>query len=441
MARLRTAFLTAAWLALVWFALAQAQGGSPVALVLTVDGPVTPVMAEYLRRGIRLAEQRDAEVVIFQLNTPGGAIDAMTDVVEVLRASRVPVVVYVAPRGAIAGSAGTVIALAGHLAAMAPETAIGAASPVGAQGEDIGETLESKVKEILKAQVRSLASWRGEEALRLAEATIESARAVSADEALDAGLIDLIAADLPDLLAQLDGRTAQTASGGVTLHTSGAQIVPVGLSLLEQLLFMLTNPNIVFILLSVGVQAVLIELSSPGGWVAGFLGVVCLALAGYGLGVLPVNWFGLVFLLMAFVLFILDLKAPTHGALTVAGISSLVVAALVMFNTPVTPPALRVSVPLVVGVSLATGGLFALALGFAVRAQKAPLRSGREILIGQVGVVKERVPARGVGIVHVAGELWSAESASGEVIPAGARVRVKAVAGLRLKVEKASEEN
>jgi len=169
--------------------------------------------------------------------------------------------------------------------------------------------------------------------------------------------------------------------------------------------------------------------------VAGFVGVVCLALAGYGLGVLPVNWFGLIFLLTAFALFVLDVKAPTHGALTAAGIGSLIVAALVLFNTPVTPPALRVSVPLVVATSLATGGLFALALGFAVRAQKAPLRSGREILIGKVGVVKESIPAQGVGIVHVAGEMWSAESAAGVDIPAGVRVRVKAVVGLRLKVE------
>ncbi len=432
---LRAALLTAVWLVLGAFTLAVAQGEASVALVLTADGPVTPVMAEYLQRGIRTADQRDAEVLIFQLNTPGGAIDAMTDVVEVLRASRVPVVVYIAPRGAIAGSAGTVVTLAGHLAAMAPETAIGAASPVGSQGEDIGKTLETKVKEILKAQVRSLAAWRGEEAVRLAEATIESARAVSAEEALDAGLVDLIAEDLPDLLRQLDGRQVVLPSGAVTLRTAGVEIVPLGLSLLEQLLFVLTNPNIVFILLSIGVQALLIELSSPGGWVAGFIGVVCLALAGYGLGVLPVNWFGLIFLLTAFVLFILDVKAPTHGALTAAGVGSLIVAALVMFNTPVTPPALRVSVPLVVATSLATGGLFALVLGFAVRAQKTPLRTGREILIGQVGVVKERIPSRGVGIVHVAGDLWSAESATGAKISPGKRVRVKAVVGLRLRVE------
>ncbi|MDP3185252.1 MAG: ATP-dependent Clp protease proteolytic subunit, partial [Anaerolineales bacterium] len=296
----------------------RAQSESRLAIIQTIDGPITPATQEYLSRGIKVAHQRAAEVLIVQLNTPGGGIDAMNRMVQDMRASRVPIVVYVAPRGAWAGSAGTVITLAGHAAAMAPETAIGAASPVGSQGEDLPTTEQTKVTEILKATVRSLAARRGAEAIKLAEDTIEKARAVSADEALQVGLVDFIAADLPDLLKQLDGFNIETADGPRALQTAAATVEYLPMTLIEQLLLMLTNPNFVFLLLSIGVQAIFIELSSPGGWMAGFIGAVCLALAAYGLGVLPVNWFGLFFLVIAFVLFIADIKAPTHGALTLA---------------------------------------------------------------------------------------------------------------------------
>jgi membrane-bound serine protease (ClpP class) len=219
----------------------------------------------------------------------------------------------------MAASAGAIITIAAHAAAMAPDTRIGAASPVGGQGEDLGETMKTKVIEDMKAAVRTLADRRPPEAIELAEEMVEKARSVNETEALQAGLIDFIANDLDDLLRQLDGFKVETVDGMHTLHTTGAVTNPMGLLFIERLLLVLTNPNIVFLLITIGVQAILIELSSPGGWIAGFIGVVCLALATYGLGMLPVNWFGLVFLVTAFVLFILDIKAPTHGALTAAG--------------------------------------------------------------------------------------------------------------------------
>jgi membrane-bound serine protease (ClpP class) len=394
-------------------------------------------MSEYLSRGINIAEQRDAQALIFQLNTPGGSTDLMQDMVEAIRNSPVPVVVYVAPAGAMAGSAGTVITLAGHLAAMAPETVIGAASPVGGQGEDLGETMETKLKEAFKAQVRSLAERRGEEAVALAEETIESAKAVSALEAHEVGLVDFIARDLPELLEQLDGQTVETTTGTHVLRTGDVQLDFLEVSLIEQILQVLTNPNIVFILLTIGVQAILIEISNPGGWVAGFIGVVCLTLAVYGFGALPVNWFGLIFLATAFVLFVLDIKAPTHGALTAAGVGSLIVGALVLFNSPATPQFQRVSVPLVVVSSLITGGLFATALMFAMRAQRTPVRTGQQAMLGRVGVVRTEIPSFGSGMVQVAGELWSAELAEGEQpIPEGTRVEVMAAKGIRLSVRR-----
>ncbi len=417
---------------------AEAQDEAPLVVTLTAEGPVAPAMVGYLSRGIQFAEQRGAAAIIFQLDTPGGYVDQMNRMVQDIRSSNVPVIVYISPRGAMAASAGTIITLAGHAAAMAPETTIGAASPVGGEGEDLSETMAAKEKNILRATARSLAERRGAEAVALAEETIENAVAVHAGEALEIGLVDFIASDLDDLLEQLDGFVVVVNGNEITLNTRDARVESLSQSFIEQLLHTLTNPNIVFLLISIGVQAILIELSSPGGWVAGFVGVVCLALATYGLGILPVNWFGLVFLATAFVLFILDIKAPTHGALTAAGIGSLIVGALVLFNSPGTPSFLRVSVPLIVGTSLATGGLFFVVLMIALRAQRAPIRTGQESLAGRVGSARSDLAPH--GSVHVGGELWSAELAEGEeAISAGTRIEVVQVEGLRLRVRKAKK--
>lgn len=402
-------------------------------ILLTASGPITPAMAEYLDRGLGHAERELAEALVFQLDTPGGSIDLMNRMVQRIRNSQVPVVIYIAPRGAIAGSAGTVITLAGHVAAMAPETAIGAASPVGAQGEDLGETIEAKQKEILKATVRSLASRRGEQAIALAEATIEAATAVSAEEALEAGLIDFIASDLDDLLVQINGFKVELSTGERTLNTVGVGMVEVAQSFIEQLLQVLTNPNVVFLLITVGVQAILIEISAPGGWVAGFIGVVCLALGTYGLGILPVNWFGLAFMVIAFVLFWLEIEAPTYGALTVAGLASFIVGALVLFNSPTTPSFQRVSVPLVIGAAVAIGLFFMTVLTFALKAMRRPVEVGVEALIGRLGEARTDIEPR--GMVQIAGELWSAEVEDGALaVRVGERVEVVGVDGLRLSI-------
>ncbi|KAF0106534.1 MAG: hypothetical protein FD146_2542 [Anaerolineaceae bacterium] len=413
----------------------SARAAGTRVLVLTIDGAITPAMQVYLSRGLDAAEQQGAEAVILQLNTPGGGITPMLQMVEDIRASKVPVIVYVSPRGAWAASAGTVITLAGHAAAMAPETVIGAASPVGGQGEDLGVTEQAKVTEIMKATVRSLAERRGPEAVALAEATIETAKAVSSSEALEAGLVDFIASDLDDLLAQLDGYTVEMADGPRTLHTAGLPVESLAISFIESLLQLLVDPNIVFLLLSIGVQAILIEFSSPGGWVAGFTGVVCLALAVYGLGILPVNWFGIIFIIIAFVLFIVDIKAATHGGLTAAGIGAFIVGALVLFNSPGTPQFQRVSLPLVILVALVIGITFAVIVGFALRAQKTRVRTGAESMPGQTGTAVSSVNP--TGQVQAAGELWSAEAVPGSgKIRKGDRVEVVKVEGLRLKVKK-----
>lgn len=413
----------------------HAAASGPVVLVLTINGAITPATQEYLARGIQTAEQDGAEAIILQLNTPGGGLDPMQKMAQDIRASSVPVVVYVSPRGAWAASAGTIITLAGHAAAMAPETAIGAASPVGSQGANLPTTEETKAKEAMKALVRSYTERRGAEATALAESTIESAIAVSSTEALKAHLVDFIANDTNDLLNQLDGYTVQMADGPRILHTSGAVTESLGMSLIEQILQLLVDPNLVFILLSIGVQAILIELASPGGWVAGFFGMVCLALAAYGLGILPVNWFGLAFLVIAFVLFIVDIKAATHGGLTAAGIGSFIVGALVLFNSPGTPQFQHVSIPLVILVALVIGISFAIIVGFALRAQKKPIITGQEGMLGQFGIARTDIDP--VGQVQSGAELWTAELADGQgKIRKGAKVEVVKVEGLKIKVKK-----
>lgn len=425
------------WLALilglaVGSAAAQEPAARPV-LWLRVEGALTPVVADYLRRGIQTAQEQGAEALVLQLNTPGGEVNLTLRLVSLLRESPVPVVVYVAPRGAIAGSAGTLVTLAGHLAIMAPETAIGAASPVGGQGEELPQTLSQKVKEILKAQVRSLAERRGPEAVRLAEAAVESAKAVSASEALAAGLIDGIAGSPEELLRLLDGRPVVVRGQARTLRTQGAPIVPLPMNIVEEILHRLVNPNIALILLAIGIQAILIELSNPGGWVAGFIGAVCLLLAAYGIGVLPVNWLGLLLIAIAIVLLILDVKAPTHGALTAAGTATFIAGALVLFAPVTRSPFPPLSPWVAGGTGLAMAGFFGFIVAKALQAQRRPSVMGAEALIGRVG--EARTDLQPVGMVHVAGELWTAQSEEG-MIPAGTPIQVVGIEGLRLRVRR-----
>jgi membrane-bound serine protease (ClpP class) len=394
-------------------------------------------MLEYIRRGIEVAERRNAEVLVLQINTPGGAVLTTLDIIREIRASSVPVVVYVSPRNAIAGSAGAMITVVGHASAMAPETTIGASTPISSTGENLQSDARAKEVNAMKAAIHPYVEPRGEEALALANAMIEEARAVTANEALEAGLIDFVADDVEDLLQALDGFTVQLNDGPRTVNTTDVETTPLDMSFIEEFLLLLTDPNIAFLLLAIGVQSVLIEISSPGGWVAGFIGVVCLTLAVYGMGVLPVNWFGIIFLLMAFVLFILDIKAPTHGALTTAGVASFIIGALVLFNSPGVPQFQRVSVPLVVATGFAIGLLFMVILVFALRSIHVPVRAGVESLIGKTGTARTAVAAEG-GQVQLGSELWSAESVdTAESIGKGDRVEVVEVKGLRLKVKKA----
>jgi membrane-bound serine protease (ClpP class) len=415
---------------------AHAQSNPPLILVLRANGPIAPPMFEYIQRGINTAARRDAEALIIQLDTPGGDLGSLVNIIQAIRASSVPVVIYVAPNGAMAGSAGALVTMAGHVAAMAPEAAIGASSPVGSQGEDLNATEKAKASEIMKAQIRPLVEPRGAEATQLAQDMIDQAKAVSAQEALQAHLIDLIAPSLDDLIKQLDGFPVKMPDGPHRLQTAGAVTQALDMTATEQVLLILTDSNIVFILLALGVLALQVELTHPGAWVPGFVGITCLALAIYGLGVLSVNWFGLILIVTAFVLFILDIKAPTHGALTAAGVASFIAGALVLFNSPGSPAFQRVSVPLVVGVGAAIGLMFAGILTYALRAQRLPIQMGTEAVIGKTGTAKSDIGL--TGQVQVGSELWTAEPVQGsDAIRKGDRIEVVRIEGLRLKVRKA----
>jgi membrane-bound serine protease (ClpP class) len=420
------------------FALTRAQ--SDHVLLLEVEGAVTPTMAEYFARGIRAAEEQGAEALVIQLNTPGGSVETTQKIVQSFRAARVPIIVFVAPRGAQAASAGSIITIAAHAAGMAPETVIGAASPVGQDGADLGETIFRKITEDMKASIRSLVARRGPDAVELAEAMIDEARAVHAVEALDVGLIDAIANDVPDLLRQLDGLTLVVAEQPVTLQTADAPLRPYNMNLVEALLHALSNPVLIGLLLAIGVQAILIEISNPGGWVAGFLGVVFLALALYGLGQLPANWFGLGLIILAFVLFLLEVKAPVHGALALTGVITMFVGFMVLFNSPGTPEFARISIGSALLITLPTAAFFIFLVYMVVRGQQRKPITGQQGLIGQKGVVRQAVtpPAgssRPAGMALVVGELWRVEA--DEPIWEGEEVEVTAVSGFTLQVKRA----
>ncbi len=419
---------------LVFAGPAAAQEGRTV-YVLTVDGAITATINDYIARGIRLAERDEVEAVVIRLNTPGGDVASTTKIMETMENARVPVIVYVWPRGGMAASAGTLILLAAHGAAMAPRTTIGAAHPVtlpGAEGTVSQDAIE-KVVNVLVEHATLFAERRGEAAVDWAKRAIRESATAGPEEALELGVIDLIASDLDELLAGMDGRTFTLGDRTEkTIHTASATVQEIPLSPIERLLQVLINPNIAFILLTIGVQAILIELSSPGGWVAGFIGVLCLALAAYSLGVLPFNWLGLVLMATAIVLFILDIKAPTHGALTFAGTVSFIAGALILFNAPLSPYG-QISIPLVIVVGILTALFFAFVIAKALQAQKPRSVTGREGLIGRSGVAKSRLDPE--GWVLVAGERWNAVAEDGP-INEGDEVEVVRVEGFRVVVRK-----
>lgn len=417
---------------------ARAQGKH--VMVAEITGPVTPAMASYFERAIEAAEVSDAQAAVIVLDTPGGSVEITLEIVQTFLNSEVPIIVYIGPAGAQAASAGSVITVAAHASGMAPDTVIGAASPVDGSGADIDETLFQKITEDLKATMRNLTERRGEEAVALAEAMIEEARAVTSKEALETGLIDAVAADVDDLLGQLDGQVVEVSGESIVLETADAVQEPFDMSLIERALHLLSNPLLIGLLLTIGVQAIFIEISSPGGWVAGFIGVLCLGMALYGLGTLPANMLGLGLIVVSFVLFILEVKTPATGVLAVAGAITFLAGILVLFNSPGTPEFARISIGGAIGITIFTTGFFVFLLAKVWQAQREQPVTGQEGLVGKIGPVRSDITSISdddgsyQGTILINGEIWRA--VSDEEINQGEQVVVKAMDGFTLKVKK-----
>lgn len=425
------------WLALIAAGLSGLLAGpvraaTPGSVVIAeFRGPVTPVLASYLDRAIGDAESTAAAAVIVELDTPGGSTDITKQITQRMAAATVPVIVYVSPAGAHAGSAGTFITLGAHLAAMAPGSSIGAASPVGSGGQDLPATEKAKLTNILVADIKNLAARRGPEAQAWAEKAVSEAAAATAEQAKAMGVVDYVATDLPDLLRQLEGRQVQVAGGRtVTLHVNGQPQMHVTLNPIESLLNAITDPSIAAILLTLGTTGLLAELYNPGTYLPGVAGAVCLLLAFYALGVLQANLVGLGFVALAFILFVVDIKAPTHGFLTFGGIASFLLGGFLLFNTP------NLSVPWVTLsiLALATAAFFAFAIAKAVAAHQRRPVTGMDGLIGMHGEVRQALEPN--GMVLVDGELWRADVQDGPV-PAGEQVTVIGHEGFTLHVRRA----
>jgi membrane-bound serine protease (ClpP class) len=415
---------------------AQAPPAQPRGAVYAaqVESIIHPVSAEYMIDTLERADREGGALVVFTLETPGGLVDSTRAIVTRMLAARTPVVVFVGPAGARAASAGFIIAIAADVAAMAPGTHIGAAHPVSASGEKVDEVMSKKAAEDVAAYVRTLAGGRRRN-VDLAERAVNESRAFTEAEALNASppLIDLIATDIPDLLRKLDGRTVRRFDGTETvLKTAGADLIQIEMSLRQRVLSAIAHPNIAYLLLSLGMLGLTIELWSPGAIVPGVVGGVSLLLAFFALQLLPVNYAGLLLLVLGMLLLILEIKITSYGLLTVGGAASLLFGSMILVDS--TAPELQLSWRLVVPTVAGVVAIAGLLVRLAVAAQRQPPFSGEIGMIGHVAQTLTPVGPGAPGSVATHGEIWAA--VSDEAIPEGARVRVTGVNGLTLAVRK-----
>jgi membrane-bound serine protease (ClpP class) len=408
---------------------------------ITIDGTITPVMARYLSRAINDAEDDGADALVVKMDTPGGLSSAMDDMIRDILESKVPVVVYVAPRGARAASAGVYITYAAHVAAMAPGTNIGSASPIfldeTGNVTDGSATLQKKVTNDAVAQITNLANLRGRNAV-WAEDAVRNAVNITADQAVQMNVVDLEAPDIDTLLDKIDGRTVQMSSGTMTLQTKDDAVNTIDMGILESFLQLIADPTIAYILLSFGMLGLFLELTHPGVIVPGVVGGLCLLLGLYSLGTLPVNWTGVLLIIFAFILFAADLYVPSFGTLTLGGIFSFVIGSYLLIGSDA-PPGFEISRPVIWAMTGCLVVFFLWLASLVVRTRLRPPYTGKQALIGEVGEVRHALdPA---GMVYVYGELWSATT-DGTVatIPVGTPVKVVEINGMKMRVRPATEQ-
>ena len=397
--------------------------------VIRIEESINPGTAAFLARGTQQAAEDEAVLIVVQLDTPGGLVSSMRTMVKTIMNAPVPVVVYVSPSGAQAASAGVFVVMAADIAAMAPGTNIGAAHPVVAGGKEMDETMDTKMVNDLVAFIKSIASKRNRNA-DWAEEAVRKSVSITAEEALKLDVVDLVAQDMNDLLLKLEGWPVQTREGEKKLALKGLTTERVQENLRDKILKTISNPNIAYILMLIGLAGLYFELSHPGAIFPGVIGGISLILAFYAFQTLTVNYAGLLLILLGAILFLLEIKVTSYGLLSIGGIICLTLGSIMLFNTGTT--GLRVSWSVLIPAVLVISGFFMTVAFLAVRAHMAKPRTGYQGLIGEIAVAKESLAPEGKVFVH--GELWNATS--DDVVPVGSRVEVIGVENLLLKVRK-----
>jgi membrane-bound serine protease (ClpP class) len=420
----------------LWFVGVTAVAAEKVSFI-KIDGAIGPATASYVSRSIDEARTQNAQCLIIQLNTPGGLLDSTQTIVQSFLGSTVPVVVYVAPTGATATSAGCFITIAASIAAMAPATTIGAAHPVAFGGgnptgggeEKPDQTMKQKLENFSVSYIEAIAARRHHN-VEWAKSAVRESASIGAEKALELKVIDLIAVDLPDLLKQLNGRVVD----GKTLKTANGEVTEIKMSTSERVFHTLWHPEVMFVLMLIAIYGIIGEMTTPGAILPGVVGAIALVLALYMAAILPVNATGLVLIALALLLFIFDVYAPTHGVLTAGGIISFLIGSLMLFNR--TDPLFRLSLGYIIPATLVTAGFFVFVVGKGLRAQRLPVRAGTETMVGKTVATSTPVDSRG-GRIFVEGENWNAVSDT--PIEKGKLVEIAGVEGLTLKVRTKKE--
>ncbi|MEA2087580.1 MAG: nodulation protein NfeD [Candidatus Caldatribacteriota bacterium] len=398
--------------------------------LLQLNGIINPITSQYVVGGIEDAEAEEAECLILQLDTPGGLDTSMRDIIRKMLNSTIPIVVYVSPSGGRAASAGVFITLASNIAAMAPGTNIGAAHPVVMGEGEIDEEMKAKLENDAAAYIKTIAEKRGRNA-RWAEKAVRESVSITEQEAIEIGVIEFIANDVDELIEIIDGVRVTTASKTRVLKTKDAEIIPVKMTFKDLFLHSLTNPNIAYILLFLGIYGILGEFSNPGSFFPGIVGGISLILAFVAFQSIPINYGGFILITFGVVLFILEIYTPTFGVLTAGGVTSLILGSFMLSKS--SAPFLRISLGLIISMSLATAAFFVFALSKGIKIQWKKPVTGREGLLGKMGITKTDLTPEGTIFVH--GERWQA-STKGEKIKEGEEVEVLEVKGLNLIVKK-----
>jgi membrane-bound serine protease (ClpP class) len=409
--------------------LGHAQEKAPVSFI-EVDGIINPATAKFIMDSIDQATQQNAQCLIIQLDTPGGLMESMRIIVKKILTANIPIIVYVAPSGARAASAGVFITLSAHIAVMAPGTHIGAAHPVtlGAEGKE-SKTMTEKIVNDTVSYIKTTAKKRGRN-VDWAEQAVRKSVSITDEEALKLKVIDFVSPDLQGLLTKIDGRIVKFNGVTRTLHTKGVQPQPIQMSWRERLLDIISNPTIAYILLMLGIYGIFFELSSPGAILPGVVGGIFLILAFYALQMLPVNYAGLALIFFGIILFIAEIKVVSHGLLAVGGVISLFLGSIMLFHTPT--EYMRISMSVIIPAVLVSAAFFIFAVTKAIKARLSKPTTGMEGLVGETGIAAVNITPEGKVSIH--GEFW--DVISDQNIERGEKVQVVAVMNLKLKVKK-----